>query len=272
MTRKDNKTTTHRRAHQQLDKTGQQQRTTKREQIDNTNRQQIERKPSTKHRARASHGPPPHLAAMGDPIARLVTPWLQALTERCGSAPLDLFSHLPPDCASREEFRDSGLYLFPGAASGQFAEKLTDELKPIFKDIHSIDGSHRSKVANYQSFQGVSSMRCSCKYNYEGAAKQLLYHRGSNTNYMQPKSVTTFLDDILNAFGEWGKGEYSMINKCCDSTLGQDVSERQKPRDFNLVVVNEYNFATEPRSQIPWHDDSMGQSARNPWGLLATAN
>ncbi len=61
-----------------------------------------------------------------------------------------------------------------------------------------------------------------------------------------------------------------MINKCCDSTIGQDVSERQKPRDFNLVVVNEYNFSTEPRSNIPWHDDAMGQSARNNWDLLVT--
>ena len=206
---------------------------------------------------------------MGDPIARLVTPWLQALTERCGSAPLDLFSHLPPDCASRVEFQESGLYLFPNALTGQFADKLTDNLKPILQDIKCIDGSNRSKVATYQSFQGVSSIRCSCKYNYEGASKQRLYHRGS-TNHLQPASLTKFLDDIFDAFEEWGDGEYSMIDQCCDSTLGQDASERQKPRNFNLVVVNEYNFVTEPRSQIPWHDDAMGQSARNPRDLLVT--
>ena len=165
MTRKDNKTTTHRRAHQQLDKTGQQKRTTKREQNDNTNRQQIERKPSTQHRARASHGPPPHLAAMGDPIARLVTPWLQALTERCGSAPLDLFSHLPPDCASRVEFQESGLYLFPNALNAAIAGNLTEKLTPISHDICDVDFSKRSKVANYISFQTASSKRCSCAYS-----------------------------------------------------------------------------------------------------------
>ena len=76
---------------------------------------------------------------------------------------------------------------------------------------------------------------------------------------------------MFSVFEEWSEGAYSMISKGCDSTsLGKDVTELHKPRDFNLAVVNEYNFNESPTSHIPWHHDKMEQSARGEWDLLVT--
>jgi hypothetical protein len=61
------------------------------------------------------------------------------------------------------------------------------------------------------------------------------------------------LEDVFTTLEEWGDGEYPMIRTPCDS-------QARKPRDFNLIVVNEYE---EPDSFLPWHDDQMNQSVRN---------
>ena len=55
-----------------------------------------------------------------------------------------------------------------------------------------------------------------------------------------------------------------MIRTPCDS------AEVRKPRDFNLIVVNEYNFTEKPDSYIPWHDDKMNQSVRNEEDAILT--
>ena len=81
---------------------------------------------------------------------------------------------------------------------------------------------------------------------------------------LQPASVTRFLDDVFTAFGEWGDGVYPMIRQPCDS------AEKHKPRDFNLIVVNGYNFREKPDSYIPWHDDKMNQSIRNDEDAILT--
>ena len=74
---------------------------------------------------------------------------------------------------------------------------------------------------------------------------------------LQPASVTMLLEDVFTTLEEWGDGEYPMIRTPCDS------AGARKPRDFNLIVVNEYNFNEEPDSFLPWHDDQMNQSVRN---------
>ena len=81
--------------------------------------------------------------------------------------------------------------------------------------------------------------------------------------------MTRFLDDLFSVFEEWSEGAYSMISRGCDSTsLGKHVTELHKARDFNLAMVNEYNFNESPTSHIPWHHDKMEQSARDEWDFL----
>ena len=129
---------------------------------------------------------------MGGPngaVGQLETPWLQALTACCGVEPIDLFQQLLA-YDNHDEFKESGLYLFPSALNAAVAGNLTEKLKPIFDDI--CNAEFRSKVANNKSFQAVSSKRCSCRYNYAGEESQLLYRRGGNVCSLQPPSVTRF--------------------------------------------------------------------------------
>jgi len=72
------------------------------------------------------------------------------------------------------------------------------------------------------------------------------------------------LDTAFRAFEEWGEGVYPMIKQPCDSV------EKHKPRDFNLLVVNEYNYESKPDSYIPWHDDKMDQSITNDEDAILT--
>jgi alkylated DNA repair dioxygenase AlkB len=60
-----------------------------------------------------------------------------------------------------------------------------------------------------------------------------------------------------------------MTRTTCDSSSAS-AGQACKPREFNLVVVNEYNFNQTPISHIPWHDDKMNQPARNETDLLLT--
>ena len=202
---------------------------------------------------------------MGGP---LVTPWVSALSELTGEQPIDLLSFWPA-LRSRPEFQESGLFLWRNKLDEQGLQRLTDKLKPIMHDIHAVDYSKRMNVANYKSFQAVSSARCSCKYNYAGAGKQLLYQRGVRS-HTQPQSVSDFLDDMFGSFEAWNAKKYSVISTCCDPALGQNPGELHKPRDFNLLVVNEYDYSSSPQSHIPWHDDTMTQSCRNDWDCIVT--
>ena len=81
---------------------------------------------------------------------------------------------------------------------------------------------------------------------------------------MQPPSVTTFLDEAFEAFEIWGFGAYAMIKT---PTTGDDL---RKPQDFNLIVVNEYDYTEKADSYIPWHDDKMDQSCRNEEDIVLT--
>ena len=192
-----------------------------------------------------------------------VTPWLHALSERFGP-PHDLFAGMPADLGAREEFQQSGLYLWRQAVSPTVTTNLAQQISPIMTDIYKVKWSHKpTEMSTYASFQATSSARCSCKYNYTGASKQVLYHKGGIST-LQPRSVTTFLDTAFRAFEEWGEGVYPMIKQPCDS------AEKHKPRDFNLLVVNEYNFESKPDSYIPWHDDKMDQSIRNDEDAILT--
>jgi hypothetical protein len=72
------------------------------------------------------------------------------------------------------------------------------------------------------------------------------------------------LDEVFHAFEQWGDGQYPMIKIPRDSAVvNVDSTSLHKPRDFNLIVVNEYDFEEKPDSYIPWHDDNMKQSCRN---------
>jgi hypothetical protein len=77
-----------------------------------------------------------------------------------------------------------------------------------------------------------------------------------------------FLDEVFDAFEIWGFGTYPMIKT---PTTGDDLL---KPRDFNQIVVNEYEYtekADDPWCQrIPWHDDNMEQSCRNSMDIVLT--
>ena len=139
------------------------------------------------------------MASQTSPAApRLETPWLTALISQAGVEPVNLFEHLPREYGNHPAFQESGLYLFPNALNPAYTAQLTQELEPIFGDIAKVSNTSKTtKVADYASFQAVSSNRCSCKYNYTGAARQLLYHRGDVASYLQPRSVTTFLDNIF---------------------------------------------------------------------------
>ena len=150
------------------------------------------------------------------------------------------------------------------ALSPELAAKLTQKISPITNDIYQVKFSKKATdMGTYKSFQATSTALCSCKYNYWGASKQVVYHKG-DTSLLQLASVTTFLDSVFTAFEEWGDGFYPMIRQPCVSV------EKHKPRDFNLIVVNEYNYKEKPDSYIPWHDDKMNQSVRNEEDALLT--
>ena len=187
----------------------------------------------------------------------LVTPWLHALSARFG-APHDLFAGMPVDLIGRTEFQESGLYLWRQALSPELAAKLTQKISPVMNDLFQVKRSKKSTdMTTYKSFQATSTAPCSCKYNYCSRSKHVLYHKGDTTSVLQPASVTMLLEDVFMTLEEWGDGEYPMIRTPCDS------AGARKPRDFNLIVVNEYNFNEEPDSFLPWHDDQMNQSVRN---------
>ena len=208
------------------------------------------------------------MASQTSPAApRLETPWLTALISQTGVEPVKLCEHLPREFGNHPAFQESGLYLFPNALNPAYTAQLTQELTPMFGDIaKASDATKSTKVAQHASFQAVSSNRCSCKYNYTGAARQLLYHRGDVASWLQPKSVTTFLDDIFHTFESFAKEPCPMIRTTCDSSPAS-AGQALKPREFNLVVVNEYNYNQKSISHIPWHDDKMDQSARNETDL-----
>ena len=192
----------------------------------------------------------------------LVTPWLHALSARFGE-PIDVFAQLPPDLRGRPQYRDSGLYLWRQAVDPKLAGTLTKKISPIVTDIYETKWSKKMTEMNtYRSFQATSSSSCSCKYNYTGAAKQNLYHRGGCSN-LQPVSVTRLLDEVFDAFEDWGAGAKPMIR----TPTGDDL---HKPRDFNLIVVNEYDYAEKADSYIPWHDDKMDQSCRHDMDIVLT--
>ena len=50
-------------------------------------------------------------------------------------------------------------------------------------------------------------------------------------------------------------------------TTGDDL---RKPRDINLIVVNEYDYTEKADSYIPWHDDKMDQSCRHDMDIVLT--
>ena len=186
----------------------------------------------------------------------LVTPWLHALSAHFKARPVDLFSELLADLTKHSQYQESGLYLWRQAVEPDLASKLKEKISPIVEDIYKTNWSHKNTQMNtYRSFQATSSSSCSCKYNYTGASKQNLYHRGGCNN-LQPLSVTTFLDEVFHAFEIWGSGQYPRV-KAPDSSC--DVYTL---RDFNMVVVNEYDYNQMPTTHIPWHDDNMDQSCR----------
>ena len=194
----------------------------------------------------------------------LVTPWLHALSAHFRAPPVDLFSQLPADLTKHSQYQESGLYLWRQAVEPDLANTLKAKISPIVKDIYERNWSHKNTQMNtYRSFQATSSSSCSCKYNYTGASRQNLYHRGGCNN-LQPLSVTTFLDEVFHAFEIWGTGRYPMV-KAHDSSA--DV---HTPRDFNMVVVNEYDYNQMPTTHIPWHDDNMDQSCRNDEDTILT--
>jgi hypothetical protein len=196
---------------------------------------------------------------MGD----LVTPWLHALSEHFGE-PIDVFAQLPPDLRGLPQYTDSGLYLWRQAVDPQLAGRLTQKISPIVQDIYATNWSKKTTaMSTYKSFQATSSPSCSCKYNYTSAANQVLYHRGG-CQALQPPSVTMFLDEVFDAFEIWGFGTYPMIKT---PTTGDDLCV---PREFNLIVVNEYDYTEKADSYIPWHDDNMYQSCRNDMDTVLT--
>jgi len=147
----------------------------------------------------------------------------------------------------------------------QLAGRLTQKISPIVQDIYATNWSRKTTaMSTYKSFQATSSPSCSCKYNYIGASNQVLYHR-NDPKRLQPASVTTFLDEVFHTFEAWGAGAYPMIRT--PTTGGDDL---RKPREFNLIVVNEYDYTEKADSYIPWHDDKMDQSCRNDMDTVLT--
>jgi len=197
--------------------------------------------------------------------SNLVTPWLHALTAHFNARPVDLFSELPADLTIHSQYQESGLYLWRQAVDPQLVQRLKQKISPIVKDIYETKWSKRvTEMNTYRSFQATSSSSCSCKYNYTGAAKQNLYHRGGCSN-LQPVSVTMLLDEVFDAFEDWGTGQYPIIKTHDTSAAGLYT-----PRDFNLIVVNEYDYREMPDTHIPWHDDKMDQSCRNDEDIVLT--
>ena len=115
------------------------------------------------------------MASQTSPAApRLETPWLTALISQTGVEPVNLFEHLPREYGSHQAFQESGLYLFPSALNPAYTTQLTQELTPIVGDIAKASNTTKvTKVAQYASFQAVSSNRCSCKYRLHGSSKTI---------------------------------------------------------------------------------------------------
>jgi alkylated DNA repair dioxygenase AlkB len=169
-----------------------------------------------------------------------------------------------------EEFRDSGLFLWRGGMQQSCADDLACKAGPIMQDINYA-GAKMPKVGPYKSDLAVSRPECSCKYDYIGSSRQVLYHRGG-TGSLQPKTVTQFVDQVFTVLDEWRVGKYPMTSCPSDlvAPLGQGPQELHEPRDFNLIVVNDYNFQKEPHTHIPWHDDAMEQSVRDTMDEVLT--
>jgi len=66
-----------------------------------------------------------------------VTPWLHALSARFGP-PHDLFAGMLADLGAREEFQQSGLYLWRQAVSPKLTTNLAEQISPIMTDIYKV--------------------------------------------------------------------------------------------------------------------------------------
>jgi len=143
-----------------------------------------------------------------------------------------------------------------GIGHGDLAISALDTaIQRAFDDVSTYHNysNKATKVgrSQYRSFQGVSEPACCCKYQYEGTSGHMVYRRRPTLSN-QPETVTTVLDESFKLM-ERMKQQFMCSTRAAP---GFDCA------DFELAVVNQYDWTNGDRDHIPWHDDNMAMAAK----------